>query len=566
MNPHDPMIEANDPRLTDYVLGELAPNEVAEIEDALKSSPELRAAVSDIRAATETIANVFQTEPSLQLSPEQKTELLVEAESANTDVHLLADNVTPRVTGEHDHRSSGATAHWIKIAVAASLAGLLLGGAYYFTEPNRPVAVSDNVTFDSTAKQPQSLNEGRDDDEAQEKVLKELPTEKPADEKPDNRFDAFADRTRPAVAQAKKDKKSKPKKPTDFSAKTTRKGVASTKSMDSFSVIRDAELSTKKKARPPAGPMAPINKAFGIEAPAAGQAFAKEQSAALQEEKLNAPSNSPLQLQAQQSLDRSTLRWLNLKVIAQNTPNRSRQSIDGINGVATGDQPTVIAKQSKNAPAFLLSAPTTFKLQISDQAAKQMVQLLANQADPLHQRKLSFAELIGLQPSLLAQNRAAAGGRQHDVDDIEFESDSTAYHADKIQTKSVAPAKPSAKNSQNAAASMLASKLREHIKQPHYRYNAAPASLGFNTGVIEGSPADWIAGGTVMPSSARPANPKSVGNDSSKIPPETQPRFLTSEPNQRLRSNEFNFDYTQVIQQLKSNLETRNKSVPPPKQ
>ena len=50
MNTRDPMIEPNDPRLTDYVLGELAPSEVAQIEAALKSSPELRAAVADIRA------------------------------------------------------------------------------------------------------------------------------------------------------------------------------------------------------------------------------------------------------------------------------------------------------------------------------------------------------------------------------------------------------------------------------------------------------------------------------------------------------------------------------------
>ena len=41
MNTRDPMIEPNDPRLTDYVLGELAPSEVAQIEAALKSSPVL---------------------------------------------------------------------------------------------------------------------------------------------------------------------------------------------------------------------------------------------------------------------------------------------------------------------------------------------------------------------------------------------------------------------------------------------------------------------------------------------------------------------------------------------
>ena len=117
MNTRDPMIEPNDPRLTDYVLGELAPSEVAQIEAALKSSPVLRAAVADIRAATETITSVFQTEPSLQLSPEQKAELLAQAESANTDVHSLADNVTPTVTGEHYRPSSGSMAHWIKICL-----------------------------------------------------------------------------------------------------------------------------------------------------------------------------------------------------------------------------------------------------------------------------------------------------------------------------------------------------------------------------------------------------------------------------------------------------------------
>jgi len=148
-NPHDPMIDTNDPRLTAYVLGELAPDDVAQIETALKSSPELRAAVADIRQATETLAKVFLTEPPLQLTPEQKSKLLVEAESAtNTDVHLVraAANTTPTVAGDYYRPSSASPTRWLPIAIAAGLASLLIGGAFYLSgKPGDWVAKNDGV-------------------------------------------------------------------------------------------------------------------------------------------------------------------------------------------------------------------------------------------------------------------------------------------------------------------------------------------------------------------------------------------------------------------------------------
>jgi len=584
MTSHDPMIETNDPRLTDYVLGELAPSEVAQIEAALKSSPELRAAVADIRAATETITSVFQTEPSLQLSPEQKAELLAEAESANTDVHSFADNVTPTVTGEHYRPSSGSMAHWIKIAVAAGLAGLLLGGAYYFTKTNRfPMAASDSVMLNSAAEAEQEplQSEDREDDEVLVRELEKLPAQPFNTPKRDSKSDAFAGRESSAAFEGTQYKDSVSKKQADLKPKVARKGITSGKEVAGLGAIRGGEFSdAAKMAQNPVEAMAPSSKASEFKPPAADKAFAKSKSARSKDEGFNAPSNLPMRFRVQQSLDQSILGSLNLKVVAQNAPNQFSPSKGGIDGVVSGDQPTDIGKQSKIETAsrgLTINLPTTFKLQISDQAAQQMVQLLANQADPLQQRELSFNELIGLPQSLLDRNDTIADDRnanKYDADDDrELEADSTALAADRVQKKSIAPSK----TPQNAAVLMLASKLREYVSQPFYQYKSALADRAFDeTGDNEDSLEDRIAETSEIPLGISPSAQQSASNDSLKAPVEPAPSFSRSEPkqkffaapkpSQRLRSNEFNYDYTQVIQQLKSKLEIRNKSVNPPKQ
>lgn len=587
MTSHDPMIETNDPRLTDYVLGELAPSEVAQIEAALKSSPELRAAVADIRAATETITSVFQTEPSLQLSPEQKAELLAEAESANTDVHSFADNVTPTVTGEHYRPSSGSMAHWIKIAVAAGLAGLLLGGAYYFTKTNRfPMAASDSVMLNSAAEAEQEplQSEDREDDEVLVRELEKLPAQPFNTPKRDSKSDAFASRESSAAFEGTQYKDSVSKKQADLKPKVARKGITSGKKVAGLGAIRGGEFSdAAKMAQNPVETMAPGSKASEFKPPAADKAFAKSKSARSKDEGFNAPSNLPMRFRVQQSLDQSILGSLNLKVVAQNAPNQFSPSKGGIDGVVSGDQLTDIGKQSKIETAsrgLTINLPTTFKLQISDQAAQQMVQLLANQADPLQQRELSFNELIGLPQSLLDRNDTIADDRnanKYDADDDrELEADSTALAADRVQKKSIAPSK----TPQNAAVLMLASKLREYVSQPFYQYKknkSASAYRAFDeTGDNEDSLEDRIAETSEIPLGISPSAQQSASNDSLKAPVEPAPSFSRSEPkqkffaapkpSQRLRSNEFNYDYTQVIQQLKSKLEIRNKSVNPPKQ
>ena len=587
MNTRDPMIEPNDPRLTDYVLGELAPSEVAQIEAALKSSPVLRAAVADIRAATETITSVFQTEPSFQLSPEQKAELLAEAESANTDVHSFADNVTPTVTGEHYRPSSGSMAHWIKIAVAAGLAGLLLGGAYYFTKTNRfPMAASDSAMLNSAAEAEQEplQSEDREDDEVLVRELEKLPTQPFNTPKRDSKSDAFAGRKSSAALEGAQYKDSVSKKQADFKPKAARKGITSGKDVAGLGAIRGGEFSdAAKMPQNPVESKATGNKASDLKAPAANEAFAKSKSASSKDEGFKALSNLPMRFRVQQSLDQSILGSLNLKVV-QNAPNQFSPSKGGIDDVVSGDQPTDFAKQPKIETAsrgLTLNSPTTFKLQISDQAAQQMVQLLANQADPLQQRELSFNELIGLPQSLLDRNDTIADDRKankYDADDDrELEADSTALAADGVQKKSITPSKTPHKTPQNEAALMLASNLREYVSQPFYQYKSASAYRNFReTGDNEDSLEDRTAGTSEIPLGISPSAQQSANNDSLKAPVEPAPSFSRSEPKQkffampkpvqRLRSNEFNFDYTQVIQQLKSKLEIRNKSVNPPKQ
>ena len=161
-NSQNPMIDNTDPRLTAYVLGELAPAEVAQIEAALKSSPELQTVVADIRQASETISNVFLAEPPLQLTPEQKSQLLSEAKSAsNFDVH--SNNVTPSVANKHEPSSSASRAHWLKIAIVAGLTSVLIGGAYFFSRSGlEPMAANDQAVFE---KAPQAGAEPMADEE-----------------------------------------------------------------------------------------------------------------------------------------------------------------------------------------------------------------------------------------------------------------------------------------------------------------------------------------------------------------------------------------------------------------
>ncbi len=73
----------DDPKITAYALGELPANEAKEIELALKSSPELRAAVDDIRQTAELLQNEFSVEPTPALSKNEKDAVIATIQPHN---------------------------------------------------------------------------------------------------------------------------------------------------------------------------------------------------------------------------------------------------------------------------------------------------------------------------------------------------------------------------------------------------------------------------------------------------------------------------------------------------
>lgn len=113
------MIDKNDPRLTDFVLGELNSAESAEIQDAIANSEELQNAVEDIRQTALLLGAAYQAEEPLRLLDEQKAEL----------TQMQFDEAA------HELNRASSSRPWLPIVLAASLLGLLVGGAIYLPDP-----------------------------------------------------------------------------------------------------------------------------------------------------------------------------------------------------------------------------------------------------------------------------------------------------------------------------------------------------------------------------------------------------------------------------------------------
>lgn len=72
-------LSPDSPELTAYALGELSPTERAKIEDALKTSAELRAELADIQQTIGLLHHELASQPAVALSPEQRAALLEHA-------------------------------------------------------------------------------------------------------------------------------------------------------------------------------------------------------------------------------------------------------------------------------------------------------------------------------------------------------------------------------------------------------------------------------------------------------------------------------------------------------
>ncbi len=536
MSSSNPILDTNDPRLTAYVLGELAPTEAAEIEAALQSSPELRTAVADIRRATEAISNVFMTEPPLNLTPKQKSELLTEAEAVtNFDVHSTTANVTPVVTGEFYRPTSTSSASWLKIAIAAGLAGAMLGGAYYFSTIGRPtIASSDRpaVAAGSVAS----------DKEAESKLIDEsLKFGKDLENESDNLFaDSLAIRSPETLGvdsatASKAPIASEPKMPFDMPSKSApRQASMQAKKFHGQSLalkgdeLKEGELDAALNAPPNSLDLNTEKAPDDADAMAKNAFPFAERDAAKHKPP---PKLTPLEL-AQQSINQSALRSFNLKVIPQEFAKTAKQESDE----------TV--------------SPMIFKLQISDQDAKRIVGLLSQHVDPRQQRSLSFDDLIGFQkmPSIV--------GRDTTMDD-----DAPRNAADNPQPAIIAS------QTQQASVAMLAVELRKLTGQsPLHRSRNGEANKEVATANTRKLSGDRVLNETPDGTTAIPLpnNQPSVSSKSAignrVLPTENRPEsdlFAGETADQQIHPNDFHFDYTQVIQQLKTNLELRNQSLLP---
>ena len=583
MNFQNPMIDNDDPRLTAYAMGELAPADVAQIEAALKLSPELRAVVADIRQASESISNVFLSEPLLQLTPEQKSQLLNAAESAsNFDVqsangqsnsgaqsaNQTAANVLPTVASEYDRPFSASSVHWLKLAIAAGLASVLIGGAYYFSRADRrPIAAADRATSDrDLADEPQLRLE---DEEALEQEsnapLTLPPTEPPTEnyqsealkESPD--FDAASPIQRPAMVRSANDR-------TMRSRRSSRKAGEA----DAAADLKTDSLIEMPRPNRAAADGSEVAKKLNKNPIFMERTKSSAENSPVDAFKYEADLNSNGLAMAQELIDQSALGSLNLIVVAQSSDSRY------LYGAGTGDgdrtrslassqdqlSPPIKSKGASESPDAGNATPVlpaTFTLQISDQDAKQMVELLANNVDPLQKRKLSFDDLIGLQSVQRLAKRADVDDIQREKIDGGFEAAPTSSNNDALLSEADEPASPT--SPRQAAAATLATKLREFVDQPAIARNSRLPLVAPGAAAMQAQPA--IASETqAAPNNAtlEQGEYSSSSKDGLLQVPQADQDFKLLKNQQPL--SEFDFDYSQIIQQLTLNLEIRNQSLP----
>jgi len=262
---------------------------------------------------------------------------------------------------------------------------------------------------------------------------------------------------------------------------------------------------------------------------------------------------------AQQSLDQSSLGSANLRVVAQAPSGGfgAREGFGAGGGLGVQAEPTPPGENTWEDHKSVPISPTIFKLQISDQDAKRMVQLLASYADPKQQRKLSFDDLISFQPSPLVANN----NENDDFQPNDSYGDGNSNFGAKLESDDYAEA--TAPSPQQATAAALAMKLREFVAQP--KANLAFSKPSANTrGVVSGPDAlPSVVGQTPANSMASKGgianSPAYSGSTQQGAVPLGDDDQKPADGQQRLR--DLNLDYSQVVQQLKLNLEIRNRSL-----
>ncbi len=132
------MIDKHDPRLTDYVLGELGEQESARIEAEIQASDELKHAVAEIQQARIWLSAAFESEPELSLLPEQRA-LILESARQPRGGGVTAASMLANPFGSQ---------RFAVLATVATLLALLVGGGLYFNQPDS-TGRTDSVAMQS---------------------------------------------------------------------------------------------------------------------------------------------------------------------------------------------------------------------------------------------------------------------------------------------------------------------------------------------------------------------------------------------------------------------------------
>lgn len=129
----------DDPRVTAFVLGELPENEAAQFTEEMNANPELATAVEEARAVTEQVESFFHSTAVPPLESNRVESIVRESETAPTD------------EGPVSAGSAAGTAwfqsRWVQFAVAASIAGILVGLSVPAVQMARETASHQHPAF-----------------------------------------------------------------------------------------------------------------------------------------------------------------------------------------------------------------------------------------------------------------------------------------------------------------------------------------------------------------------------------------------------------------------------------
>ncbi len=132
----------DDPKLTAYALGELPENERKEIERELQTSPELRAALDDIRQTTDLLKKEFSAEPALTFSAEEKEAVVNRSgDVSSPDLLLGATDRGRDVPSPGNIVPLRSRVFWATAGIGAIAASLLFFVMWQFQFSQKPARV-----------------------------------------------------------------------------------------------------------------------------------------------------------------------------------------------------------------------------------------------------------------------------------------------------------------------------------------------------------------------------------------------------------------------------------------